>query len=123
VFSCHVTDDEFGEKSVCVLLDGEESELTFVDHPSSEMSVSISLFEAWEFSVTGISTIHRTLSLGGQDRNGVIFVTYFRVLPMFTPSHSLPSDDKMLTYTDDLTYVTVNTKAGCDKSVLLCRVR
>lgn len=39
--SCHVTDDEFGEKSVCVLLDGEESELTFVDHPSSEMSVSI----------------------------------------------------------------------------------
>jgi hypothetical protein len=26
---------------VCVLLDGEESELTFVDHPSSEMSVSI----------------------------------------------------------------------------------
>ena len=39
--SFYVTDDEFGEKSVCVLLDGEESELTFVDHPSSEMSVSI----------------------------------------------------------------------------------
>jgi hypothetical protein len=37
------TDDEFGEKSVCVLLDGEESELTFVDHPSSEMSVSTAL--------------------------------------------------------------------------------
>ncbi|XP_039297339.1 uncharacterized protein LOC111057890 [Nilaparvata lugens] len=31
-------DDEFGEKSVSVLLDGEESELTFIDHPSSEMS-------------------------------------------------------------------------------------
>jgi hypothetical protein len=39
----YVADDEFGEKSVCVLLDGEESELTFVDHPSSEMSVSIVL--------------------------------------------------------------------------------
>jgi hypothetical protein len=59
-FSCHVTDDEFGEKSVCVLLDGEESELTFVDHPSSEMSVSISLSEPQEFSVTGVRTIHRT---------------------------------------------------------------
>lgn len=31
-------DDEFGEKSVSVLLDGEESELTFIDHPCSEMS-------------------------------------------------------------------------------------
>ncbi|CAG4939363.1 unnamed protein product [Colias eurytheme] len=32
-------DDEFGEKSVSVLLDGEESELIFIDHPSTEMSV------------------------------------------------------------------------------------
>ncbi|XP_028169011.1 uncharacterized protein LOC114358994 [Ostrinia furnacalis] len=32
-------DDEFGEKSVSVLLDGEESELVFIDHPSTEMSV------------------------------------------------------------------------------------
>ncbi|XP_047120417.1 uncharacterized protein LOC124803278 [Schistocerca piceifrons] len=31
-------DDEYGEKSVSVLLDGEESELTFIDHPCSEMS-------------------------------------------------------------------------------------
>ncbi|XP_059485378.1 uncharacterized protein LOC132202463 [Neocloeon triangulifer] len=31
-------DDEFGEKAVSVLLDGEESELTFIDHPTSEMS-------------------------------------------------------------------------------------
>ncbi|KAI5726615.1 hypothetical protein M8J76_005591 [Diaphorina citri] len=30
-------DDEFGEKSVSVLLDGEESELTFIDHPFAEM--------------------------------------------------------------------------------------
>lgn len=37
---CGVSDDEFGEKSVSVLLDGEESELTFIDHPYSEMSVS-----------------------------------------------------------------------------------
>uniref|UniRef100_A0A1B0BI46 Uncharacterized protein n=1 Tax=Glossina palpalis gambiensis TaxID=67801 RepID=A0A1B0BI46_9MUSC len=32
-------DDEFGEKTVSVLLDDEESELIFVDHPSVEMSV------------------------------------------------------------------------------------
>ncbi|KAH9631751.1 hypothetical protein HF086_000415 [Spodoptera exigua] len=31
-------DDEFGEKSVSVLLDGEESEMIFIDHPSTEMS-------------------------------------------------------------------------------------
>ncbi|KAL1454820.1 hypothetical protein WDU94_008954 [Cyamophila willieti] len=34
-------DDEFGEKSVSVLLDGEESELTFIDHQFAEMPVSI----------------------------------------------------------------------------------
>lgn len=33
-------DDEFGEKTVSILLDGEESEIVFIDHPSSEMSVS-----------------------------------------------------------------------------------
>lgn len=35
-------DDEFGEKTVSILLDGEESELIFIDHPASEMSVSYS---------------------------------------------------------------------------------
>jgi hypothetical protein len=40
-------DDEFGEKSVSVLLDGEESEIIFIDHPSSEMSVS--LFHSFVF--------------------------------------------------------------------------
>lgn len=34
------SDDEFGERTVSVLLDGEESEMIFIDHPSSEMSVS-----------------------------------------------------------------------------------
>lgn len=34
-------DDEFGEKTVSVLLDGEESEMIFIDHPAVEMSVSI----------------------------------------------------------------------------------
>lgn len=33
-------DDEFGEKTVSILLDGEESELIFIDHPANEMSVS-----------------------------------------------------------------------------------
>lgn len=36
-------DDEFGEKTVSVLLDGEESELIFIDHPAVEMSVENSL--------------------------------------------------------------------------------
>ena len=39
----HVSDEEYGEKSVSVLLDGEESELVFIDMPDGEMSVSHSL--------------------------------------------------------------------------------
>lgn len=34
-------DDESGEKTVSVLLSGEESELIFIDHSTTEMSVSI----------------------------------------------------------------------------------
>ena len=34
------SDEEFGERSVSVVLDGEESELVFIDHTSGEMSVS-----------------------------------------------------------------------------------
>ncbi|XP_078045545.1 uncharacterized protein LOC144474516 [Augochlora pura] len=36
-------DDEFGEKTVSILLDGEESEMVFIDHPQSEMTVENSL--------------------------------------------------------------------------------
>ncbi|XP_066602853.1 uncharacterized protein Rgk2 isoform X2 [Prorops nasuta] len=36
-------DDEFGEKTVSILLDGEESEMIFIDHPHVEMSVENSL--------------------------------------------------------------------------------
>nr|XP_034174616.1 uncharacterized protein LOC117601659 [Osmia lignaria] len=36
-------DDEFGEKTVSILLDGEESEMVFIDHPCVEMSVENSL--------------------------------------------------------------------------------
>ncbi|KAL7640309.1 UNVERIFIED_CONTAM: hypothetical protein RMT77_009723 [Armadillidium vulgare] len=36
-------DDEFGEKSVSVLLDGEETEVIFIDHPAHEMSPENSL--------------------------------------------------------------------------------
>ena len=39
-----LADDEYGEKSVSVALDGQEAELTFIDHPSSEMSVRLLLF-------------------------------------------------------------------------------
>lgn len=40
LFHASNIDDEFGEKTVSILLDGEESEMIFIDHPSSEMSVS-----------------------------------------------------------------------------------
>jgi hypothetical protein len=42
--SLYAADDEFGEKTVSVLLDGEESEMIFIDHPSAEMSVSVPCF-------------------------------------------------------------------------------
>lgn len=35
-----ITDDDSGEKSVSVLLSGEESEMTFIDHSYNEMTVS-----------------------------------------------------------------------------------
>ena len=38
--SSPTADDEYGEKSVSVSLDGQEAEITFIDHPSNEMSVS-----------------------------------------------------------------------------------
>lgn len=38
----YISDDEFGEKTVSILLDGEESEMVFIDHPHIEMSVSSS---------------------------------------------------------------------------------
>lgn len=43
-FHLYIVDDEFGEKTVSILLDGEESEMIFIDHPHVEMSVSIKLF-------------------------------------------------------------------------------
>lgn len=38
---CFVTDDESGEKSVSVLLAGEESELCFIDFATADLSVSV----------------------------------------------------------------------------------
>nr|CAD7428022.1 unnamed protein product [Timema monikensis] len=35
----HCRHEEFGQKTVSVMLDGREAELEIVDHPSSEMSV------------------------------------------------------------------------------------
>jgi len=37
-------DDESGEKAVSVLLSGEESELIFIDHGYTEMTVSTNQF-------------------------------------------------------------------------------
>ncbi|XP_048523678.1 uncharacterized protein LOC109534119 isoform X1 [Dendroctonus ponderosae] len=55
-------DDEFGERTVSILLDGQESEMVFIDHPASEMSVenSLSTYEPHAcivvYSVTSRST-------------------------------------------------------------------
>jgi hypothetical protein len=45
------TDDEFGEKTVSILLDGEESEMIFIDHPTVEMSVSTEDFGTCQFNI------------------------------------------------------------------------
>lgn len=42
-----MTDDDSGEKSVSVLLSGEESEMTFIDHAYIEMTVSCRI-SCWE---------------------------------------------------------------------------
>ena len=39
-----IPDDEYGERSVSVSLDGDESELIFIDHTAGEMSVRIYIF-------------------------------------------------------------------------------
>ena len=39
-FLLSLSDDEYGERSVSVSLDGDESELIFIDHTAGEMSVS-----------------------------------------------------------------------------------
>lgn len=36
-----VSEDDYDEKCVSVLLEGEEAELVFIDHPSAEISVSV----------------------------------------------------------------------------------
>lgn len=36
----HIADDDYGQKTVSVLLDGKETDLEIVDHPACEMSVS-----------------------------------------------------------------------------------
>lgn len=39
-----IPDDEYGERSVSVSLDGDESELIFIDHTAGEMSVRIYVY-------------------------------------------------------------------------------
>ena len=36
-----VSDEEYGQKSVSVMLNGQETELEIIDHPTAEMSVSL----------------------------------------------------------------------------------
>lgn len=42
-----MADDDSGEKSVSVLLSGEESEMTFIDHAYIEMTVSFWQNDDW----------------------------------------------------------------------------
>ena len=45
-----LSEEEYGEKSISVKLDGDEVELSFIDHPSNEMSVRHNLnFEVLVF--------------------------------------------------------------------------
>ncbi|CAD6228236.1 GSCOCG00006421001-RA-CDS [Cotesia congregata] len=38
-YLCSIKNDEYGQKSVSVMIDGQEAELEIVDHPTSEMAV------------------------------------------------------------------------------------
>lgn len=40
VFFFFFSDEEYGQKNVSVMLDGQETELEIIDHPAAEMSVS-----------------------------------------------------------------------------------
>lgn len=57
-------DDEFGEKTVSILLDRDESDMVFIDHPASEMSVenSLSTYEPHAcvvvYSITSRESFH-----------------------------------------------------------------
>jgi len=51
-----LTDDESGEKAVSVLLSGEESELIFIDHGYTEMTVS-----KWDLKVLQMSFKSRSI--------------------------------------------------------------
>lgn len=56
-------DDEFGEKTVSVLLDGEESEIVFIDHPSSEMSVSFLCLPFHYFRLVSFVSLFRIYTI------------------------------------------------------------
>ena len=53
-----VPDDEYGEKSVCISLDGREAELSFIDHAANEMSVSELPPTSTKKTRVGLSLIH-----------------------------------------------------------------
>ena len=46
------SEDEYDEKCVSVMLEGEETEMVFIDHPHSEISVSGSKGEGGHVHVT-----------------------------------------------------------------------
>lgn len=46
-----IADNEFGEKTVSILLDDEEASIVFIDHPFSEMSVSCIEYSAYDSAI------------------------------------------------------------------------
>lgn len=56
----YFADDDSGEKSVSVLLSGEESEMTFIDHAYTEMTVSLFKFQ---------QDIHQNFLISSQPEN------------------------------------------------------
>lgn len=55
------SDEECGQKTVSVLLDGQEAELEIIDHPASEMSVSLLIIPLQLFHQNGIETNTKTI--------------------------------------------------------------
>ena len=51
-FYFYIKDEEFGEHSVVVSLDGIQSEIILIDHPCGEMSVSCGILSHFLMKMT-----------------------------------------------------------------------
>ena len=85
-------DDEYGERCVSVNLDGEESELVFIDHPAGEMSVSTGILESVQYlyilevrhvnkSLDRLRSWHRTKPWVSEMKLGGFLTASYALLP------------------------------------------